>query len=70
MAEGALKGSDAQVALSITGFAGPGAPGDEPGSFISPVRVRAARLPTAKSTSGISVAAAFALRPWRLRSNS
>jgi nicotinamide-nucleotide amidase len=31
MAEGALKGSDAQVAIAITGFAGPGAPGDEPG---------------------------------------
>lgn len=31
MADGALNGSDAQVALAITGFAGPGAPGDEPG---------------------------------------
>jgi nicotinamide-nucleotide amidase len=31
MAEGALAASDAQVALAITGFAGPGAPGDEPG---------------------------------------
>ncbi|WP_375421634.1 CinA family protein [uncultured Sphingomonas sp.] len=31
MALGALKGSDAQVALAITGFAGPGAPGDEAG---------------------------------------
>lgn len=31
MADGALKGSDAQVAIAITGFAGPGAPGDEPG---------------------------------------
>jgi len=31
MAEGALKASRADIALSITGFAGPGAPGDEPG---------------------------------------
>lgn len=31
MAEGALRASKAQVALSVTGFAGPGAPGDEPG---------------------------------------
>ncbi|HEX8553324.1 MAG TPA: CinA family protein [Sphingomonas sp.] len=31
MAQGALEASDAQVALSITGFAGAGAPGDEPG---------------------------------------
>ena len=31
MAEGALAASHADVALSITGFAGPGAPGDEPG---------------------------------------
>lgn len=31
MAEGALKASEAHVALSITGFAGAGAPGDEPG---------------------------------------
>jgi nicotinamide-nucleotide amidase len=31
MAEGALQASRADVALSITGFAGPGAPGDEPG---------------------------------------
>ncbi|RZM31640.1 MAG: CinA family protein [Sphingomonas sp.] len=31
MAIGALKASDAQVALAITGFAGPGAPGDEAG---------------------------------------
>lgn len=31
MAEGALAGSHADVALSITGFAGPGGPDDEPG---------------------------------------
>lgn len=31
MATGALAASDAQVSLAITGFAGPGAPGDEPG---------------------------------------
>ena len=31
MAAGALAASDADVALSITGFAGPGGPGDEPG---------------------------------------
>lgn len=31
MAEGALKASDAQMAIAVTGFAGPGAPGDEPG---------------------------------------
>lgn len=31
MAEGALAASDADVVLAITGFAGPGAPGDEPG---------------------------------------
>ena len=31
MADGALAGSDAQVTLAITGFAGEGAPGDEPG---------------------------------------
>ncbi|WP_343518018.1 CinA family protein [Sphingomonas sp.] len=31
MAEGALAGSHADIALSITGFAGPGGPDDEPG---------------------------------------
>jgi nicotinamide-nucleotide amidase len=31
MAEGALRYSKAQLALAVTGFAGPGAPGDEPG---------------------------------------
>lgn len=31
MAEGALRASNAQVAVSVTGFAGRGAPGDEPG---------------------------------------
>jgi nicotinamide-nucleotide amidase len=31
MAEGALDRSKADVTLAITGFAGPGAPGDEPG---------------------------------------
>ena len=31
MAEGALAASHADVALAITGFAGPGAPDDEPG---------------------------------------
>ncbi|MGI4733197.1 MAG: CinA family protein [Janthinobacterium lividum] len=31
MAEGALAASDAQLTLAITGFAGPGAPGDEAG---------------------------------------
>ncbi|WP_213980849.1 CinA family protein [Sphingomonas sp. dw_22] len=31
MAEGALAGSGADVAIAVTGFAGPGAPGDEPG---------------------------------------
>lgn len=31
MAEGALAASHADIALSITGFAGPGAPDDEPG---------------------------------------
>lgn len=31
MAEGALRFSKAQIALSVTGFAGPGAPDDEPG---------------------------------------
>ncbi len=31
MAEGALLHSDGDIALSITGFAGAGAPGDEPG---------------------------------------
>lgn len=31
MAEGALRFSKADIALSVTGFAGPGAPGDEPG---------------------------------------
>ncbi|UYY59463.1 CinA family protein [Sphingomonas sp. S2-65] len=31
MAEGALEASRADIALSVTGFAGPGAPGDEPG---------------------------------------
>lgn len=31
MAEGALRYSKAQIALGVTGFAGPGAPGDEPG---------------------------------------
>lgn len=31
MAEGAIRVSDAQVAIAITGFAGPGGPNDEPG---------------------------------------
>lgn len=31
MADGALKASRADIALAITGFAGPGAPDDEPG---------------------------------------
>lgn len=31
MAEGALAQSDAQIAIAITGFAGPGGPEDEPG---------------------------------------
>lgn len=31
MAEGALRHSDGDIALAITGFAGPGAPGDEAG---------------------------------------
>jgi nicotinamide-nucleotide amidase len=31
MADGALTGSNADIALAITGFAGPGGPGDEPG---------------------------------------
>ena len=31
MAEGALRASEADVAAAVTGFAGPGAPGDEPG---------------------------------------
>jgi nicotinamide-nucleotide amidase len=31
MAEGALKASGADMAIATTGFAGPGAPGDEPG---------------------------------------
>jgi nicotinamide-nucleotide amidase len=31
MADGALKASDAQIVLAITGFAGPAGPGDEPG---------------------------------------
>ena len=31
MAEGALRYSKARIALAVTGFAGPGAPGDEPG---------------------------------------
>lgn len=31
MAEGALRFSKAQLAISVTGFAGAGAPGDEPG---------------------------------------
>ncbi len=31
MARGALRGSDADVALAVTGFAGEGAPGDEAG---------------------------------------
>jgi nicotinamide-nucleotide amidase len=31
MAEGALKRSDADLAIGITGFAGPGAPGEEEG---------------------------------------
>ncbi len=31
MAQGALQNSRADVALAITGFAGPGAPEDEPG---------------------------------------
>lgn len=31
MAEGALRASKADIALSVTGFAGAGAPGDEPG---------------------------------------
>lgn len=31
MAEGALQASNADIALSVTGFAGAGAPGDEPG---------------------------------------
>ncbi|WP_238147108.1 CinA family protein [Rhizorhabdus dicambivorans] len=31
MALGALAGSHGDIALAITGFAGPGAPGDEPG---------------------------------------
>jgi nicotinamide-nucleotide amidase len=31
MADGALAGSDAQVAIAITGFAGPAGPGDEAG---------------------------------------
>ena len=33
MANGALKGSSAKVALAITGFAGSGGPDDEPGLF-------------------------------------
>ena len=31
MATGALAASQAHIALAVTGFAGPGAPGDEPG---------------------------------------
>jgi len=31
MAEGAIAHSQANIALAVTGFAGPGAPGDEPG---------------------------------------
>ena len=31
MAQGALKGSKADIAVSVTGFAGPGGPGDEEG---------------------------------------
>lgn len=31
MADGALRASRADIAVAITGFAGPGAPGDEPG---------------------------------------
>lgn len=31
MAEGALQSSHADIALAVTGFAGPGAPDDEPG---------------------------------------
>lgn len=31
MADGALRASGADIALAITGFSGPGAPGDEPG---------------------------------------
>ncbi len=31
MAEGALQAAHADLAIAVTGFAGPGAPGDEPG---------------------------------------
>jgi nicotinamide-nucleotide amidase len=45
MAAGALKGSDAHVALAITGFAGPGGPDDEPG-LVHFSCVRQGRKPT------------------------
>jgi nicotinamide-nucleotide amidase len=40
MAEGALKRSDADIAIGITGFAGPGAPGEEEGLVHMAVALR------------------------------
>ena len=69
MAHGALRRSEADVALSITGFAGPGKAGEEEGWSISPARAATARPRTAASISARSGARACgsprSRRRWR-----
>ena len=57
MAEGALAHSNAHLAVSITGFAGPAGPETNPASSTSPSPAATARPPTGWSASVISDAA-------------